>query len=98
MLWFGVHLDTLLNIQLSTFPLANLYMIDINRIRIGMSKSQIREMFGNPDLEGGSSKKYKEYNVWKFGEVELHFDVTKKNAKLFLVGIFNENLHQTLLN
>ncbi len=47
---------------------------DFNGVTLGMTRDQVRAVLGEPDDTGGTSRKQRIPSVWKYGEVELHFD------------------------
>jgi hypothetical protein len=38
-----------------------------------MSREQVRNLLGEPDDTGITSRKYRTPSIWKYGDVELHF-------------------------
>lgn len=56
---------------------------DLCPIRLGMSRDEIRAFFGDPDDTGATSRKYPLPAIWKYGDLEFHFD--RLDAKLSLV-------------
>lgn len=46
---------------------------DISPVRLGCAREAIKELFGEPDVVGGTSRKYPAPAIWKYGELEFHF-------------------------
>jgi hypothetical protein len=46
---------------------------DVQPVRFGMSRAELREMFGEPGATGGTSKKYREPAIWVYDGLEFHF-------------------------
>lgn len=46
----------------------------LKKVRIGMSRTDVVSALGPPDAQGGTSRKYKTPSIYKYGEVELHFE------------------------
>ena len=44
------------------------------KLRIGMTRQEVVSILGEPDEIGGSSKKYQAPSIFKYGEIELHFE------------------------
>jgi hypothetical protein len=49
----------------------------IRRIRIGMTRAEVIEALGPPDDVGVTSRKYRTPSIFKYGEIELHFEPWK---------------------
>jgi hypothetical protein len=49
-------------------------MINIDKIRYGMTREHIQALFGEPPLMGCKSRKYPHYKLWKYGEIEIVFN------------------------
>jgi hypothetical protein len=47
--------------------------IKAGQIRLGMTRTELRTLLGEPDAMGCSSRKNKVPSVWKYGEVEFSF-------------------------
>lgn len=48
-------------------------MIEISKIKIGMTRDEVMSILGEPDDVGGTSKKYKTPCVYVYGDFELSF-------------------------
>jgi len=46
---------------------------DICPIRLGMSRGEVRAIFGDPEDTGGTSRKHPTAAIWKYGGLEFHF-------------------------
>ena len=55
---------------------------DFGSVRLGMMWENVRGRLGEPDMTGGTSRKQRVPLVWKYGEVELHF---QPSGELFLI-------------
>jgi len=49
---------------------------DICPIRLGISRDQLRAIFGEPDDVGGTSRKRRDPRIWVYDGLEFHFDHT----------------------
>ncbi len=38
------------------------------------TRDEIRALFGEPDAVGGTSRKHGVSRIWKYGDLEFHFD------------------------
>jgi hypothetical protein len=47
---------------------------DICPLRLGASRDDVRALLGQPDVVGGTSRRYRTPSVWKYGHLEFHFD------------------------
>jgi hypothetical protein len=45
----------------------------LNDLRLGLTKDQVIELMGQPDMVGGTSRKYNRPSIFKYGNVEVHF-------------------------
>lgn len=45
----------------------------LGTLRHGMSKEQVQEILGPPDITGGTSRKYRQSSIFLYGTVELWF-------------------------
>ena len=43
-------------------------------VKLGMTQSDIRFLFGEPDAEGGTSRKRRRPSIWKYGDYEFTFE------------------------
>jgi hypothetical protein len=57
---------------------------DICPIRLGMSRVEVRAIFGDPEDTGGTSQKYPTPAIWKYGGLEFHFG-SKPDDNLSLI-------------
>jgi O-acetyl-ADP-ribose deacetylase (regulator of RNase III) len=48
-------------------------LVKSGHIREGMTRAELRALLGDPDDVGGTSRKYREPSLWKYGEVEFAF-------------------------
>jgi len=46
----------------------------IGPVSLGMSRPQVQSFLGSPEDVGGASRKHREPSIWKYGDIELHFD------------------------
>ena len=56
----------------------------ISPIRIDMTRDEVRAVLGEPDDVGGTARKHRIPAIWKYGDVEFHFDHTA-GGRLFLI-------------
>jgi hypothetical protein len=55
-------------------------LIEAGRLRLGMTKAEVRELLGPPDDWGGTSRRRREPSIWKYGEVELWFETGRRRT------------------
>jgi hypothetical protein len=55
------------------------------RVCLGMSKAWVESILGAPDDTGGTSRKHREPAIWRYGDVEFHFDV--RDGGLWLIHL-----------
>ncbi len=46
---------------------------DICPVALGDTRARIRELLGEPDDVGGTSRQHRLPRIWKYGSVEFHF-------------------------
>lgn len=51
-------------------------LIGQGRVRLGMSRSELHDLLGRPDQEGGTSRKYRTPSIYKYGDVQFVFPGT----------------------
>jgi hypothetical protein len=49
----------------------------VEKVRVGMSRQDVLALLGPPDATGGTSRKYREPSILKYGQIELHFEPWK---------------------
>jgi len=54
----------------------------VEKLRVGMSRQEVLAVLGSPDDVGGTSRKYREPSIFKYGEIELHFERGKDGRLL----------------
>ncbi len=52
-------------------------LIGQGRVRLGMTRSELRDLLGQPDQEGGTSRKYRTPCIYKYGDVQFVFPGAK---------------------
>jgi hypothetical protein len=52
---------------------AVLHLIHMGQIRLGMTRTELLSVLGQPDEEGGTSRKYKRSSIYKYGDVQFVF-------------------------
>jgi hypothetical protein len=62
-------------------------LIRQGRIRLGMTREEVRSLLGDPDDTGGASRKYKHPCIWKYGDVEFHWPLTKSPGQISSDGL-----------
>src|SRR5262249_37947233 len=63
-------------------------LIDAGQIRAGMTRAALRRLLGQPDDVGGTSRKYKEPCIWKYGEVEFAFPLARSPRQAEFHGLW----------
>ena len=51
----------------------------------GLSRTEVGQVLGAPDVVGGTSRKYRAPAIWKYGDVELHFE--RQRDRLVLIHL-----------
>ena len=49
----------------------------VKKVRMGMLRQEVLALLGPPDQVGGTSRKYRVPSIFKYGQVELHFEPWK---------------------
>ena len=49
----------------------------LRQVRIGMTRDEIVAVLGPPDDKGCTSRKYRTPSIYKYGDIELHFEPWK---------------------
>ncbi len=60
---------------------------DISPVRLGQTREDIRALFGEPDDKGGFVRRCRLPCIWKYQELEFHFEPDTKGE---LVLIYSE--------
>lgn len=63
--------------------------VDLTRVRLGMSRDEVVSVFGEPDLNGYPSRKYRTPAVFRYGTVEFLFEPWRSGG-LVLVQVVDE--------
>ena len=69
-------------------------LIEAGEIRLGMTKAQVREVLGPPAVWGGTSRRYCEPSIWKYGAIEFWFETRPGRISWpgpALKGVYAEN-------
>jgi hypothetical protein len=56
-------------------------MINQGQINIGMTREQLHDLLGTPDEEGGDSKTYRAPCIFKYGDIQFVFPVSRSVNK-----------------
>jgi hypothetical protein len=56
--------------------------LDLSRVHIGMSRDEVIALFGEPDLRGATSRKYRTPSVFRYGNIEFCFQMWKSGGLL----------------
>lgn len=65
-------------------------MDQISHQLIGLSRDEVVAILGNPDVTGGTSRKYKTPSIFKYGNIELHFQPWKDGLLCMIWDEVNE--------
>ena len=57
---------------------------DICPVRLGMSREELKTILGGPDDVGGTSRKHPTPAIWKYDNLEFHFELGA-NGPLWLI-------------
>jgi len=63
---------------------------NFGEIRLGDSAEKVREFLGEPTTVGGSTRRYPNSSVWKYGDVEFHFAQAPQRVWLIFCDSFDE--------
>jgi len=63
-------------------------LIQAGRIRMGMTRAELRALLGEPEDVGCTSRKDKVPSVWKYGEVEFAFPPAKSAREADSHGLY----------
>jgi len=66
----------------------------LSKIKLGMTREEVVAILGEPDAKGGSTRKYPTPSVFKYGDVEIHFQGWKKGTLTF---VWDEKMEVSLL-
>lgn len=58
--------------------------LDFTKLRIGMTRAEVISIFGEPELKGGTSRKYRTPCVFRYGRTEFLFEPWKSGGLLFV--------------
>lgn len=59
-------------------------MVDLSKIKIGMTRAEVKAVLGEPDAVNIGSRKYPKPTVFKYEEIEFHFEYPE-DGRLVLV-------------
>lgn len=75
--------------------------VSFGKLKIGMTKADVRELLGPPEAWGGTSRKYREPCIWKYGTLQLTF-LTKKYRTPYpgpvLIRVTDTNIEDSEVN
>ncbi|MBX7224056.1 MAG: hypothetical protein K1Y36_29340 [Blastocatellia bacterium] len=57
-------------------------------IHLGLTQAALRELWGEPDDQGGTSRKYRKPALWKYGDIEFCFDRQTWELDLILLNFW----------
>jgi hypothetical protein len=49
------------------------------------TRDELRRLLGEPDDVGGTSRKHPTPVIWKYGDIEYHFDSDREDGRVFLI-------------
>jgi hypothetical protein len=64
--------------------------------RLGMTRSEVIAVLGKPQAEGGTSRKYPTPSIFKYGDIELHFQPWKDGVLCVIWDEANEKVIETI--
>jgi hypothetical protein len=56
-------------------------LIGQGRVRLGMTRSELRDLLGQPEQEGGTSRKYRMPCIYKYGDIQFVFPGAKSDRE-----------------
>ena len=68
----------------------------IDKIRLGMTRKEVADVLGDPDDTGATSRKYRTPAIYKYGEIELHFEPWKSGTLTMVYTEDEISTQQTL--
>lgn len=72
-------------------------MIDVTKIRLGMTRDEIKQLFGEPPMWGGTSRKYRTPCVYRYGQIELGFGPYKDSGLSYVMDIGMSGMEHIML-
>jgi hypothetical protein len=68
----------------------------INQIALGFSRGEIENILGKPEMKGGSTRKYPNPVIWKYGDIEFIFN-NKEDELIMIIFNFNKEINQKVI-
>lgn len=68
-------------------------MIDLDKIKPGMSRGDVVAIFGEPDDTGGTSRKYNTPRTYVYGDFEVNFEPWKAGK---VTNVWNRKEHRDI--
>jgi hypothetical protein len=62
-------------------------MIDVSKARLGMTREEMKSIFGEPTAVGRGSRKYRTPPVYRYGQIELGFGPYKDSGLDYVMDI-----------
>jgi hypothetical protein len=62
----------------------------LTNVRLGMTRDEVVAVIGEPDAKGGTSRKYPTPSIYKYGDIELHFQGWKDGILCLIWDEANE--------
>ena len=72
-------------------------MIDITKLHLGMTRDEVKQLFGEPPIWGGVSRKYRTPCVYRYGRIELGFGPYKNSGPSYVMDIGENGEDHTML-
>jgi hypothetical protein len=66
--------------------------LKLGRVHLGQHAGAVTAILGEPDCVGGASRKHRWPPIWKYGDIELHFDYRKRQIIMVVIN-FREQKH-----
>ena len=63
---------------------------DICPVRLGTTREELRAILGEPDDVGGTSRKYPNPAIWKYHNLEFHFEQGQDGTLWLIYGEVDE--------
>lgn len=70
----------------------------LSNLRLGMTREEVVSAVGEPDDTGGTSRKHKTTTIYKYGDVEVHFELSKTGGLTLVYKEEEDGTPVVLLN
>jgi hypothetical protein len=68
-------------------------LVDLSELRVGMSREDVIAKFGEPELKGVTSRRYKTPQVFRYGRTEFIFEQRETGGLVFVQEVDEFGFH-----